>query len=87
MPSASSLFLLFLYFRKVTTGNIVGLPSKFTAIFYSMEGTRGPKGDLGAPQASEVGGGHGPLGPAGGARLCPLGTASAPSDAYKILKP
>ena len=48
MPSASSLFLLFLYFRKVTTGNIIGLPSKFTEIFYATEDTRGPKGSLGA---------------------------------------
>ena len=46
-----------------------------------MEDTRRPKGHLG---------GHGrvpdaaPLGPAGGARPCPLGIASAPSDAYKI---
>ena len=47
MPSASSLFLLFLYFRKVTTGNIVELPSKFMEIFYVTEDTRGPKGNLG----------------------------------------
>ena len=41
-------------------------------------------------QGPEAGGGRGPPGPAGGARPCPLGTASAPSDAYKIpfdLKP
>ena len=39
----------------------------------------------GATQGPEAGGGRGPPGPVGGARPCPMGTASAPSDAYKIL--
>ena len=38
----------------------------------------------GATQGPQAGGGRGRLGPMGGARPCPLGTASAPSDAYKI---
>ena len=72
MPSASSLFLLFLHFRKVTTGNITGLPSKFTEIFYATEDTRGPKGRLGGhPQ------GRGDPGPR--PHLDPwVGPASAP---------
>ena len=60
MPSAISLFLLFLYFRKVTTGNIVGLHSNFTEIFYATEDTRGPKGDLGATQGPRAGSSHSP---------------------------
>ena len=47
MPSASSLFLLFSYFRKFTSGNILGIGRKFTEIFYATEDTCGPKGSLG----------------------------------------
>ena len=81
MPSASSLFFVLFLLQKVTSGNILGIGRKFTEIFYAMEDTRRPKGHLGGhrrvPDAA-------PLGPAGGARPCPLGIDSAPSDAYKI---
>ena len=48
MPSASFLFLLFLYLRKFTYGNILETGRKFMENFYSTEGTRRPKGSLGA---------------------------------------
>ena len=39
MPSASFMFLPILYFRKCTTGNIVGITWKFTEIFHAKEYT------------------------------------------------
>ena len=52
IPSASFPFLLFLYFRKFTSGNILGTGRKFMENFYSTEGTRTPKVSLaGHPQA------------------------------------
>ena len=83
-PVSVSCFLLFLYFRKSTTGNIVGLSSKFTGIFMRRKTPEDRRGTWGATQGPQAGACHGPLGPAGGARPCPLGTASAPSDAYKF---
>ena len=43
------------------------------------------RGTWGATQGPQAGACRGPLEPTGGARPCPLGIASAPSDAYKIL--
>ena len=87
MPSANSLFLLFLYLIKVTTGNIVGLPSKFTEIFYATEDTGGPKGDLGATQGLEAGGGRGPLDPRVGPAPAPWAPPRPPPTPMKSKKP
>ena len=52
MPSASFLFLLFLYFRKFTSENILGTGRKFTGIIFTPRRRRSPEGSLGGtPQA------------------------------------
>ena len=47
MLSASFLFLLFLYFGKFTSGNILETGRKFTGNFYVKKYTTTSKGDLG----------------------------------------
>ena len=39
-PTSGETERIYARVRKVTTGNIVGLPSKFTEIFYATEDTR-----------------------------------------------
>ena len=85
MPSASFLLLLFLYFRKFTSGKIFSeLDGNLRRIFIQ----RKAPGD----QRETWGATHWPgaatcrdLGPTRGwDPPCPMGTPSAPSDAYKI---
>ena len=84
MPSASSLFLLFLYFRKSLLEIFSELDENLRGIFMRRNtppcrrATWGPLRGQGRPPAVA------PLGGAGGTRPCHLGTSSAPSDAYKI---
>ena len=86
MPSASFLFFAIFVFQKIHHRKYRRIELKiygdflFDGRYQKTEGGPGgpPRGHRRVPAAT-------PLGPAGGARPYPLGTASAPSDAYKIL--
>ena len=84
MPSVSSLFLLFLYFRKFTSENILGTGRKFTGNFYSAEGTRTPKGSPGGHPQARAACCRGLGSTRGWDPPLPVGHPLGPSDAYKF---
>ena len=85
MPSASFLFLLFLYFRKIYFWKYSRNWTKIYGNFLldgkhqdTKEEPGGPHIGQGRPPAAA----KGP--PTCGTRPCPVGTPSPPSDAYKL---
>ena len=84
MPSASFLFLLFLYFRNLLLEIFSELDQKLRGLFLRQDkdGVRRAASEVThRAQAATIRGLRGPI---GGTRPCPWATSSAPSDAYKI---
>ena len=84
MPSTSFLFLLSFCFRNLLLEIFSELDQNLRGLFLRQDedGVQRAASEAThmaeAPPAAALGG------PAGGTRLCPWGTSSAPSDAYKI---
>ena len=85
MPSASSLFSAVLYFRKFSSGELLGIGPNLRRIFICQDEDvvrRAPPGAIQGPGAGYSRGQGRPVGPP---RPCSLWGPSAPSDAYRIL--